>query len=431
MIHNSFYFILGRENKISQAEIQSVLASFCFDLADDLGAQKDLDGKRSSFNILSDDILEIKLDSSPADVASLINIFAGTVKIFEKIAPREANIVELLENENISEKIIFGISNYQKEKIDTFKLALSIKRAYSRPMRIVDGKDEGKLSSAQSFQYQMDGKNLEYGLFATGIGRLIAVQNIEDWSKRDYGKPRSDATSGMLPPKLARMMVNLAVSQVESMELGARSGKKDATPPAPCTPLLVVDPFCGSGNILLEAVSLGLDILGSDISEKAVEDTRVNLEWLLKESGVVNNESKIMNKNHNSASNTSDSVFQADAIELDFSKIDRDFVIVTEPYLGKPRKAKLRIEEEVEAKTEISKLYIDFLQNLKLTAKASKLKTVLIVFPLFELANGKQLSIWKNCVDTLREIGYTTISLPLIYGRDYQVVKRQIVSLKP
>lgn len=375
----------------------------------------------TNISILADDILEIKLDASVEKIADLINVLGGTVKIFQKIAPREANIVGLLERENFSGKIIFAISNYQKGKIDTFKLALSTKRSYPGSMRIVDGKDGEKLSSAQSFQYEMDRKNVEYGLFDTGTGKLIAVQNIALWSEKDYGKPRSDATSGMLPPKLARMMVNLAVSQARSKKQEAGSKDWDSMLHTSYSSPLICDPFCGSGNVLLEAISLGFDIIGSDVSEKAVEDTKANIKWLI---------SKFECRNPEQISNLEFQISKQDATRFDFSKIKQDFVVVTEPYLGKPRKSKLRIEEEKEIREESVKLYADFLLNLKLTANSQKPKAVVIVFPLFELANGKQLSIWGNCVDTLHKIGYTTDSQPLIYGRDYQVVKRQIVTLK-
>jgi tRNA G10 N-methylase Trm11 len=171
----------------------------------------------------------------------------------------------------------------------------------------------------------------------------------------------------------------------------------------------------------LEAISLGFGIIGSDISEKAVEDTKANIKWLI---------SKFECQNSKQIPNLKFQISKQDATRFDFSKIEQDFVVVTEPYLGKPRKSKLRIEDEKEIREEAVELYIDFLQNLKLTADSQKLKAVCIVLPLFELANGKQLSIWENCVDTLREIGYTTNSQPLIYGRDYQIVKRQIVVLK-
>ena len=116
MSHNSFYFILGREDKISKIELQSVLANFDFGFIE------------RSNNILTDSIWQIKLNLSVDQVAKLMKILGGTVKIFQKIAPRDENIVQLLSRENFTGKIIFAISNYQKEDIDTFRLALSVKK---------------------------------------------------------------------------------------------------------------------------------------------------------------------------------------------------------------------------------------------------------------------------------------------------------------
>ncbi len=396
-----YYFILGRENKISQKELECVLAGFDFGLTDD------------SVSILTDQILEIKLDQDSKKVAELIKILGGTVKIYQKIASADEKLADLLAKENFSKKMIFAVSNYSKVKIDTFKLAISAKKSVGKSIRVVDGKEDDRLSSAQSFQYKMDIENTEYGLFETGIGKLIAVQDINDWSRRDYGKPRSDAVSGMLPPKLARMMVNLAVGQTRIMN------KPDNFELISHDSCLVVDPFCGSGNILIEALSLGCDLIGSDLSERAVLDTKVNLGWFINESGIINQ--KLSTK-------PDDSVFVADATKFDFSKIDRDFIIVSEPFLGQPRKAKLRIEEEIQAKKKITKLYLDFLKNL-LTA-GDRLRAVGLVFPLFELANGKKLSIFNESVDFIKEIGYAILCPPMEYGRDYQVVKRQIVLLE-
>jgi len=407
---NYFYFILGRENKISQTELECVLASFGFDL------------KSNPILILSDQVAEIKLENSETEIKKLIDVLGGTVKIYQKIISSNEKISDLIDKEDPSKKILFGISNYTKDKIDTFKLALSAKKSSKKPIRVINGKEDGILSSAQSFQYKMDSENLEYGLFDDGIGRLIAVQNIDEWTRHDYGKPRSDAKSGMLPPKLARIMVNLAVGQIgqRSEVRGQESesgGYKEKSLTSNLRLPTIVDPFCGSGNILIEALSIGCRVIGSDVSDKAVEDTKTNLEWLIQNS-------KIKNQNCNSKFIIS----KADATKFDFSQIENDFVVVTEPYLGEPRNAKLRIEEEAEAKKEITKLYLDFLRNLKLTS--SRLKTICLVFPLFELANGKKLSIFSESVDFLNQIGYTSIYPPLKYGRDYQVVKREIVLLK-
>jgi tRNA (guanine10-N2)-dimethyltransferase len=61
-----------------------------------------------------------------------------------------------------------------------------------------------------------------------------------------------------LHPKIARAMVNL--SQV----------KKQQT---------LLDPFCGTGGILLEAGLLGVNIIGSDIEQKMIDGSQKNLDF--------------------------------------------------------------------------------------------------------------------------------------------------------
>ncbi|HEV2352761.1 MAG TPA: hypothetical protein VGR89_00825, partial [Puia sp.] len=65
------------------------------------------------------------------------------------------------------------------------------------------------------------------------IGRTVSVQDVDWYSKRDYGRPVRDAKVGMMPPKLAQMLVNTTHSN------------------------LVWDPFCGTGQTIQEALLIG------------------------------------------------------------------------------------------------------------------------------------------------------------------------------
>jgi len=62
---------------------------------------------------------------------------------------------------------------------------------------------------------------------------------------------------GSMSPKLARCMVNLA---------GVRAGDR------------LLDPFCGTGGILIEAGLMGVRVIGADIDWRMVEGTRKNLQ---------------------------------------------------------------------------------------------------------------------------------------------------------
>lgn len=91
------------------------------------------------------------------------------------------------------------------------------------------------------------------------IAESTGAQNITAYTKRDQERPKRDAFVGMLPPKLAQMMINLAHLP--------ESGR-------------VLDPFCGTGVILQEAAFLGYSVYGTDLSDKMIEFSKVNLDWL-------------------------------------------------------------------------------------------------------------------------------------------------------
>ncbi|MCJ7479396.1 MAG: RsmD family RNA methyltransferase [Candidatus Nanohaloarchaeota archaeon QJJ-7] len=74
-------------------------------------------------------------------------------------------------------------------------------------------------------------------------------------SRKNQHRPFSSPVT--LHPRLARTLVNLS-------EVG-RDGS-------------LLDPFCGTGGILLEAGLIGCDLYGSDVQEEMVEGTRENLE---------------------------------------------------------------------------------------------------------------------------------------------------------
>jgi len=72
-----------------------------------------------------------------------------------------------------------------------------------------------------------------------------------------HGRNRTFFSPISLHPKFARAMINLA---------RLRPGMK------------VLDPFCGTGGILIEGASCGLEVYGSDISRKMVQGSKSNLE---------------------------------------------------------------------------------------------------------------------------------------------------------
>ena len=85
----------------------------------------------------------------------------------------------------------------------------------------------------------------------------------------------------------------------------------------------ILDAFCGSGTILTEAIAMGYkNIFGSDLSERAIEDTETNIQWYLQEKNLNDIKYKL---------------FLSDAANLD-NVIEKNSIqaIISEPYMGKP-----------------------------------------------------------------------------------------------
>src|SRR6185503_16098722 len=99
------------------------------------------------------------------------------------------------------------------------------------------------------------------------LAQTLFVQDIEAYGARDQARPARDARVGMLPPKLAQIILNLS-----------------AGPLRPAAPQLerlrILDPFCGTGVILQEALLMGYSVLGTDIEPRMADYSKRNLRWL-------------------------------------------------------------------------------------------------------------------------------------------------------
>ncbi len=417
-----YAFLLGREQKIALKELESVLRSLCFDF-ERINPDKNVE----TTSILSVDknivLFNIK-NSKPIEVSRLMKRLGGTIKIYKIRSFRDKNIktqiVDIISKQKKDGKLKYAISNYSEKPL--FKnLGFEIKKVLSRrkiSSRFVQEKEGEALSSAESFNGIFNKDGVEVGVFDDYVGILIAVTNPNEWSKRDYGKPKGDRFSGMIPPKLARMMINIAIgdefqisndknkdSIIENCELKIGNSND----------VVIFDPFCGSGNILLEAMVLDLDVAGSDISERAVFDTKENLKWL----------SRIYKIQIDSIDKK---IQKADATNAQYLASDVETVVVAEPYLGTPKKQTVGEDEATKELSNIKKLYTGFLKNIYSQKEKMNLKRVCLVFPTYELQNKESRSLFEEIVDEIEKLGYT-ISCSLRYGRDYQVVKREIVVL--
>jgi tRNA G10 N-methylase Trm11 len=277
-------------------------------------------------------------------------------------------------------------------------------RKSGRPVRIVPNKTPA-LSSAQVLHNKLTHKGAWELLFVkkgnrTYLAQTLFVQDIEAYAGRDQARPARDAKAGMLPPKLAQIIINLAAGQI---------GQKSSP-----DKIRLLDPFCGSGVILQEALLAGMSVLGSDINPRAIEAAQTNLKWLYKAyphlAGHVSLECA-------DATTHTWPRFSAVASEIDLGP----------PLSGLPDKPKID-----EIKNKANKLLSDFLKNL--ARQTPKGLPVCLAVPAWDLGGGEFLKL--PVIDHLTDIGYTIWDLKtakngnLVYHRPGQIVGRQLIRIK-
>jgi tRNA G10 N-methylase Trm11 len=335
-----------------------------------------------------------------AEAKRLMQVLGGTVKIFSLIGKIEDQSAENLENsiasylgEQGTGKVHFGIAELGRDHLPTLN-AYAIKariQELDRPARYVEGPRGGLSASVLTHQ-----KNVrEIAVLYTGtehyLAETVAIQDIDEWTVRDRSKPYFDRKKGMLPPKLARIMVNLCFGT--------------STPSAdPNTGTLLADPFCGSGTVLLEGLVRGTAVFGSDLDTDAVVGTLKNLEWLSREYNL----------------SVPFSVARADAANV--TPPQPVTHLVTEPFLGKPKPSPLHLPNIYKG---LEKQYLGAFKHWR-TFLADGAQLV-VVFPLVELP-GKTVKRFSldTLIDKLATLGYTTSSEPVVYARPQAIVQRQI-----
>ncbi|MDO4527150.1 MAG: methyltransferase domain-containing protein [Candidatus Saccharibacteria bacterium] len=356
--------VLGRQSEISIAELE---AQF-------------LDVKK-----ISEELAEFRTAGAEPDIARL----GGSLKIAVKLEKTPLEYLTRLEEG----KLTIGVSDYSKKASakNSQMLAMKLKRVLvkqGRSVRIVTG-DEAVLSTATSLHNGLSGKNsrkMELIKYNDKWYKVIGVQDIDAYAKRDQGRPARDAKVGMLPPKLAQILINLCGELPEG-----------AT---------VLDAFCGTGVVLQEAILMGYSAYGTDIEERMVEYTKRNLEWLGR--GFY-------------------TVTVGDATTFQWKrKID---AVACEGYLGKPM-SKIPAEMELKEQKQIcGGIILGFLKNL--CKQVGPGVPVVMAIPAWLRTSGKYERM--EVIDEIEDMGYNVNNKSregLLYHRDGQIVARDIIILR-
>lgn len=305
-------------------------------------------------------------------------------------------------------KLGFSFHGFSLDAYSINGIGLGIKkslRKIGRSVRIVPS-EAPSLSSAQTYHNQLT-SNLGIELLVvrdgekTLVGRVEHVQNIDGYRIRDRERPKRDTFVGMLPPKLAQIIVNLAVAKLDLR-----------------SQVCILDPFCGTGVVLQEALLMGYDVYGTDLSPKMIDYTRANLDWLQRDSRWQKTEGSVVG-------------LQAADATTHTWETSKPFVIATETYLGQPLGGQKPSEEKLqEIIHDSNRIVRDFLKNI-----ASQINSgtgLCLAVPAW-FVNGKQHQL--PVVEDIDKLGFEQqafkhINQPLIYRREDQVTAREMLVLR-
>ncbi|MFH2062989.1 MAG: 50S ribosomal protein L11 methyltransferase [bacterium] len=413
----SYFFVLGSNLALSMEEIRSVLPPT---------------GWRRLW--LRGQVLAVETYDE-LDPEGLMSRLGGTIKV-GRIVDQEANLDSEMLSVRLAElageradggRLTFGYSIYAahdgKAAAATGRLrrcGMEIKRRLkeneltSRWVRPTTGPALTSVSVAKNGLLSPGGAEFVIAVDDGGkrcsIGLTAAVQPFEEFSELDYGRPERDARRGMLPPKLARIMLNLARVSPDST---------------------VWDPFCGSGTVISEALLLGVEhMFGSDVDRQAVKDAQANVDWL-------------KDRRRTSTALPEPKMFVSDAAAASKEvKAGSISAIVTEPYLGRPRNGREDRQELNRRLNELTGMYARALTAWlgSLTADA----TLVLALPVYVDSRGNLMGVELGL---MTRDGYE-LDLPpaadgkltdgqrgpnggLMYGRPGQFVWREIVRLRP
>lgn len=254
----------------------------------------------------------IELDDAIA-VDSLMRDLAGTVKI-GKIIAQDTAMKTLLQKKELSELVedfpkkgTYSLGEYSvkenRNRLDLLREFLrdDLKRVKSR-CTFKWPKSYNIEHKLQTFAKDMDRnkEHVDVNVVSFGtqlyITKTICFKRPDDWIKRDEGRAiqKSILTTSL---RLANMMLNLSES------------KKGQT---------VLDPFCGIGTILQEALVQGKNAVGVDVDLDHAEAAEKNTALV----------KKIYHLNSNCK------VYSHDSQQLKTVLREKFDCVVTEPYLG-------------------------------------------------------------------------------------------------
>ncbi len=402
--------ILGRQAELGLAELESLYGSALVRPAGAEAAIVDVDPCLLAFDRLGGAMKFCKLLTT-LDTVNWKEI----EKFLLNVSPEQSALMP-------EGKMQLGLSLYGfSETVARIQATgLSLKKAIrktGRSVRLIPNK-AAELNSAQVIHNKLTGQHGWELVFIrdgqqTHVAQTVKVQDIDAYARRDRERPQRDTKVGMLPPKLAQTIINLAVGALPTESL-QNICDIPAGQPVPVSILnkTILDPFCGTGVVLQEASLMGYHIMGSDLEPRMIAYTKKNLDWLDEQYRLPE----------------LDVVLEAGDATNHRWPVQADFV-ACESYLGRPFTSRPSAEILNQTISECNLIIKKFLQNIHGQLAPGARLCVAVPAWLVRPNEFKHLPL----VDQLDQLGYNQVSFehagsaPLIYHRVDQLVARELL----
>jgi len=278
----SYVFVPGKNWKLSLAEVAAFLetrkcqfkiadlSKFFFTLTVEEALEPSLIGDLGG-------IIKIGWVMSRLSSETVVNAFLYAKKQAQEEIEEELSADYVADEafKASSEKCVFGVSLYfegrqflrhakemQRFMGNYFKGELASRGVKARFMGFPRNRKLPQLTHVEVLKTGLIEKSAEI-LFCVGreqtyVAKTIAVHNPFEFQKRDVERPVQRKIFS-IPPRLAKIMANLS---------SCAPGK------------VLLDPFCGVGTILQEAMLTKAQVIGIDINPWCVKASYTNLAWL-------------------------------------------------------------------------------------------------------------------------------------------------------
>ncbi|MHC1635056.1 MAG: THUMP domain-containing protein, partial [Candidatus Methanospirareceae archaeon] len=236
-------FELSKEHKtLPRAEVLACLDTICGDY------------KEKAF---LEGLLVIEASISAEKLKILANRLAMTHNIYEII------IMSMLKGASKVEEIKEKVSKVTFEEFmkESDSFAVRVKTSPKSFSKSQLEREIGEVIRRKGYKVNLSKPDKVFFVFLKDDLFLFTI-HLYSVSKRGFEERKPHLRPFFLPcsmlPKLARAIVNIS---------GVRGGE------------ILLDPFCGTGGILIEAAMIGAKAVGIDVQEKMVRGTKENMRF--------------------------------------------------------------------------------------------------------------------------------------------------------